>query len=84
VAGSAPAAATVGTPISLTVRAAPGTPVTASGAGVQRTTVANAQGVAVVRVVPRRAGVLGVNADNRPIKKFGVARRLQSGSQLAG
>ena len=72
--------------ITIIVRAKPLVPVSVQGAGVlgATKTISNRQGVARIRVLPTKPGVLTVSVNNLPVKRVGVLGAQASGAALTG
>jgi hypothetical protein len=79
-----PSTTTQGT-TTVVVNTTPDTVVTASGAGVQKSTKSDKNGKATLKVTPKRRGVVAVRAaGGKTVKRIGVAGVMQSGKNLTG
>jgi hypothetical protein len=89
---SAPGTATVGVPLVIVIHTTPNAVVSVHGAGTANAsgtlgatkTTSGKQGVARLRVVPAKQGILSVKVGNRVVKRFGVLGASTSGASLTG
>ena len=84
-ANTPPSTTTTGKTTTVIVHTTPNTVVTASGAGVDKSTKSNKKGQAMVKVKPNRPGIITVRgAGGKPVKQIGVLGVTQSGKNLTG
>ena len=84
-AAGTPSTATVGRTATIVVETTPNTVVTATGAGVRSATKSDERGRAVVKVKPKRPGIITVRgAGGRVMKRIGVAGARRSSGHLTG
>jgi hypothetical protein len=84
-AAGAPSTTQPGHGTTIVVQTTPNTVVTATGAGVEKSSKSNNHGKAKVKVTPKRAGIVTVRgAGNRVVKRVGVLGASESGANLTG
>ncbi len=83
--GSTPSTVTSGSSTTVAVNTTPNTVVTATGAGVNAKTKSDTKGRAVVKIKPKRRGIVTIRgAGGKVIKRVGVAGARTSGKSLTG
>jgi hypothetical protein len=83
--GGTPSTTQPGHSTTVVVQTTPNTVVTATGAGIKKSTKSNKHGKAKVKVTPKRAGIITVRGSgNHVVKRIGVFSASRSGASLTG